>query len=161
MLREAFSDPTRLDAGRAFRDPIPRTRETMAGTTSGTMLAQFYGGGTANIEFEALTGQSLGSLPPAGDLAVPDAPPGERSFPSLVGLVHRGATAPSPSTRTCRSMYQRTEAYRSLGFDDFVYDEKMHEGTASRSPAFISDRPPSPRSSTSSVDLTLRSSSTW
>ncbi len=45
-------------------DPIPYTRSLMARTISGNMLAQLFGGGTANMEFEALTGQSLSQFLP-------------------------------------------------------------------------------------------------
>ena len=59
ILSESFADPTLLDGIEVPRDPIPFTHKLMAKTTSGNMLAQDVGGGTANMEFEALTGTSM------------------------------------------------------------------------------------------------------
>jgi hypothetical protein len=59
VLSESFSDPTRvpgirLDGG----DPMPRIRALKSQTTSGLMLSSGYGGGTANLEYQELTGLS-------------------------------------------------------------------------------------------------------
>lgn len=59
VLSESFSDPTRvpgihIDGG----DPIPSIRALKNQTTSGYMLSSGYGGGTANLEYQELTGLS-------------------------------------------------------------------------------------------------------
>ena len=59
VLSEALSDPTLVPGVGLDEDPIPFTRRLMATTTSGAMLSPQVGGGTANMEFEALTGLSL------------------------------------------------------------------------------------------------------
>ena len=46
------------------RDPIPYLRHLMGRTTSGNMLAQDLGGGTANMEFETVTGHSMSQFLP-------------------------------------------------------------------------------------------------
>lgn len=59
LLSETFSDPTRVPGVSFSEDPIPYIRQLKTKTTSGLMLSPGYGGGTANIEYQALTGLSM------------------------------------------------------------------------------------------------------
>ena len=59
ILSETFSDPTRVPGVSFAIDPIPNIRDLKSKTTSGLMLSPGYGGGTANIEYQALTGLNL------------------------------------------------------------------------------------------------------
>ena len=59
VLSETFSDPTRIPGVSFAEDPIPNIRQIKDETTSGLMLSPGYGGGTANIEYQALTGLSM------------------------------------------------------------------------------------------------------
>lgn len=127
-LSESFSDPTRLRGIRIEEDPIPFTRRVMETTTSGTMFAQKFGGGTANMEFEALTGMSMGQFAPQVSIAYQMVVPDFDSFPSAVRLFEdrgHGALAIHPFTT---QMYRRTTVYPILGFDDFISQgELQHE----------------------------------
>ena len=58
ILSESFSDPTRVPGVALNQDPMPHIRSIKDGTTSGLMLSSGYGGGTANLEFQAMTGLS-------------------------------------------------------------------------------------------------------
>lgn len=140
LLSESFSDPTRINGVDLARDPIPYTRSLMRTTTSGRMLAQFYGGGTANMEFEALTGLSLTQFNPQVVSPYQQLLPRFRSFPSVVGLFkdmgHR-AIAIHPFTTT---LYQRETVYPILGFDEFVHDETMQTAEKLERSSYISDR---------------------
>lgn len=69
ILSESFSDPTRVPGVSFSEDPIPNIRAIKASTTSGLMLSPGYGGGTANIEYQALTGLNLANFNPS--LTVP------------------------------------------------------------------------------------------
>ena len=84
VLSESFSDPTRLRGPKFATDPIPRTRALMGRTTSGHLLVPQFGGGTANVEFEVLTGLSMGLFAP--QLASPymQILAGSSDFPSAV-----------------------------------------------------------------------------
>lgn len=62
ILSETFSDPTRVPGISFSVDPIPNIRNIKNSTTSGLMLSPGYGGGTANIEYQALTGMNLANF---------------------------------------------------------------------------------------------------
>ena len=154
VLSESFSDPEALAGVNVQHDPIPFTRGLMGRTTSGSMLAQDIGGGTANMEFEALTGMSVSQLP--GQLEVPynQLVPRYRSFPSAVGWLDRTGhktVAIHPYTPT---MYRRTDVYRTFGVDHFIHDTTMHQRRRSGHHGFISDA-----SAFHEVERTLRRNS--
>jgi phosphoglycerol transferase MdoB-like AlkP superfamily enzyme len=125
VLSEAFSDPTRLKGLHLDRDPIPFTHHLMATTTSGQMLARNVGGGTANMEFEVLTGMSLSQFEPQLSTAYQMLVPNYQEFPSVVGYAQahgHDAVAVHPFRPT---MYRRDKVYPVLGFDRFIYDDTM------------------------------------
>lgn len=139
VLSESFTDPTRLDGFDLDRDPIPQTRELMASTTSGTMLAQMYGGGTANMEFETLTGQALALFRPQMvspyQMLVPD----ESDYPSAVGWF-KGQGHDAIAIHPYRvGMYKREQVYDRFGFDEFIHDTTMREDATIDDSDYISD----------------------
>ena len=139
VLSESFTDPTALRGVHLEQDPIPVTHRLMRSTTSGQMLAQNIGGGTANMEFEALTGMSMSQLPPQLRVPYQRLVPDHPTFPSAVGWLeaqgHR-TVAIHPFTT---EMYRRRDVYRILGFDDFVHDSTMRYTTRSGNDGYISD----------------------
>jgi hypothetical protein len=139
VLSESFSDPGALRGVRPAQDPIPFTRRLMASTMSGKMLAQNIGGGTANMEFETLTGMSMSNFPPQVRVPYQMLIPKHQTFPSAVQWFEQhghGAVAIHPFTT---EMYRRRDVYRIFGFDDFVYDRKMHDRRRIGHEAYISD----------------------
>lgn len=62
ILSESFSDPTRIPDVTFSIDPMPNIRVIKDATTSGLMLSPGYGGGTANIEYQALTGLNMANF---------------------------------------------------------------------------------------------------
>lgn len=62
VLSESFSDPTRVPGVKLVADPMPGIRGIESTTTSGLMLSPGYGGGTANIEFQQMTGLSMANF---------------------------------------------------------------------------------------------------
>lgn len=139
VLSEAFSDPTRLKGIHLAADPIPNTRRLMSQTYSGTMLAQLIGGGTANMEFEVLTGLSMAQFAPQMTTPYQMLLPHFREFPGAVRYFesqgHRALAVHPYSTR----MYKRTIAYPVLGFQRFVYNATMHEKQRVPGGTFIDD----------------------
>jgi phosphoglycerol transferase MdoB-like AlkP superfamily enzyme len=139
VLSEAFSDPTRLSGVHLAGDPIPRTRRLLARTESGTMLADLYGAGTANMEFETLTGMSMGQFEPQISTPYQTLVPHYHRFPSVVGYLEahgHDAVAIHPYVT---SMYDRDRTYPILGFEKFVHDTTMHAATRIEHNPFISD----------------------
>lgn len=139
VLSESFSDPEALAGVHVGRDPIPYTRRLMRHTTSGWMRAQDIGGGTANMEFEALTGMSLSLLPPQMEVPYQELVPRYHSFPSVVRwLEHDGHRAVAIHPYTTQ-MYRRSDVYRSFGFERFIHDTTMHEAHRIGHDGYISD----------------------
>ncbi len=138
VLSESFSDPLALEGVDLDEDPIPRVR-LLQSTVGGRMLAQSIGGGTANMEFEALTGMSMASFPP--QLAVPYQMlvPNYDHFPSVVRWMkdtgHKAVALHPFSTE----MYRRQDVYRAMGFDAFIHDATMTHRSRLGHHGYISD----------------------
>lgn len=62
ILSESFSDPNRVPDVHFGIDPMPNIRALGKTTTSGLMLSPGYGGGTANIEFQQMTGLNMANF---------------------------------------------------------------------------------------------------
>ncbi len=56
ILSESFFDITKIGNLKLSKDPIPNFREYSKKYTSGDLGSMTYGGGTANVEYEILTG---------------------------------------------------------------------------------------------------------
>ncbi|MCK6212216.1 LTA synthase family protein [Georgenia sp. EYE_87] len=138
VLSESFTDPTRLDGLEVAEDPIPFTRALMAQTPSGTMLSSDYGGGTANVEFEVLTGMSLSNFREQMHTPYQMLVPYEDDFPSLlrsVGADH-AAIAIHPYQR---SFYKRDEVYATFGFERAAFEDDMADAERVEDNPFVSD----------------------
>ncbi|MGX7352809.1 hypothetical protein RU97_GL002638 [Enterococcus canis] len=117
ILSESFSDPSRLPTVELKPDPIPYTRQLMQETTAGEMLSMGYGGGTANIEFEALTSLSMYNFNPAMTTPYLFVVPKREQLFSINQLFEK-SIAIHPYTA---STYRRDAAFEKLGFDEFYY----------------------------------------
>lgn len=139
VLSESFSDPMALEGFELQRDPMPRLRETMAETASGTMLAQLYGGGTANMEFETLTGQSLALFRPQlispYQMLVSD----YEEYPSAVGWFKHHGHKPIAIHPYKVGMYKREQVYETFGFEEFIHDTTMQSHATIDHNPFIKD----------------------
>ncbi|QDY44771.1 hypothetical protein FK545_02300 [Planococcus glaciei] len=62
-MSEAFVDPYHFGEEHFTEDPIPNFRKLFGESMHGTMYSPEFGGGTANVEFEALTGLSRQFMP--------------------------------------------------------------------------------------------------
>lgn len=120
-MGEAFWDPTLLGV-HFSRDPIPALRELWASSGARTLLSPAYGGGTANVEFEILTGIPLALLP-------------EDSFPYQHYVTRPLESLPSLfRDRGYRTLavhpfhswyWARNVVYPLLGFERFIALEQM------------------------------------
>ena len=121
---ESFVDPTIVKDVKYSKDPMPYYRKLMKEYSSGYITVPAVGAGTANVEFEAITGISArffgpGEYPHKSVLT-------EKTCESLpydlkqIGYTthaihnHRGA------------FYNRNKVFRNLGFDTFTCLEYMN-----------------------------------
>ncbi len=120
VLGESFADPTHLAGVEVAEDPIPFTRSLMAQTPSGTMLSSGYGGGTANVEFEVLTGMTVAGFQPQMHAPYPMLVPHYEQFPSMVDRLAAGH-----GTLTVHpyspGFYRRQDVYPRLGFERSIF----------------------------------------
>jgi len=140
VLSESFSDPTRLKGFTLDQDPIPKTRKLLGRTTSGTMMTQLYGGGTANMEFESLTGQSLGLFTPQMTSPYQMLVSSYSQYPSAVGWFAAHGHEPVAIHPYLPGIYQRDKVYKTFGFDKFIHDTSMTEKNKIDKSRYISDQ---------------------
>lgn len=140
IMSESFSDPLRMTGFDLTPDPLTIYRDIAnASVMSGQMLSQNYGGGTANIEFEALTGLSMGLFSQQMTTPYTMLVSKEKHFPSLVSnLKHQGydTTAIHPYNT---SMYKRKDVYQAFGFDQFLDEKTMTHRDKLTPNGYISD----------------------
>ncbi len=121
---ESFIDPERITWLECSSDPIPTFRAIRDSGASGRLSVSSVGGGTANTEFEVLTGMNLdhfglGEYPYTTVL-------GSRSLESLATeLGGVGLTAHALHNHTA-TFYSRHEVYGRLGFTSFTPLELMN-----------------------------------
>ncbi|WP_407313525.1 LTA synthase family protein [Desulfosporosinus sp. SB140] len=120
VMSEAFWDPTLLKNVSFNKDPIPFFHSLQKSQTSGTMLSPVYGGGTANTEFEALTGFSTQFLPSG---SIPYAQYVNKPVEALPTILQRQGYATSAIHTYDNWFYNRNNVYKELGFDKFVSKE--------------------------------------
>ncbi|QKD04608.1 LTA synthase family protein [Mesorhizobium loti] len=118
VMSESFWDPTKLPGVTITPDPIP----TVRALRSGSMFSPEFGGMTANIEFEALTGFSNAFLP-AGSIPyqqyVRTPTPSMATFLKSEGY---RARAIHPGTNW---FWNRGAVYADFGFNDFKSEETL------------------------------------
>ena len=139
VLSETFTDPTRLKTVEVAEDPIPYTRSLMRRTTSGNMLAARFGGGTANMEFSALTGMSLALFQPQMNTPYQMLVPDYEQFPSLAGYFGQLGHRTAATHPFLPSLYRRSEVYPILGFETSEFADEMAHQERLENSEYISD----------------------
>lgn len=121
VLSETFSDPTRVPGVSFAEDPMPNIRQIKRETTSGLMLSPGYGGGTANIEYQALTGLSMANYSDTLSIAYQQLVPGQKWDQSLNQLWNEknGEDSSVAFHAYNRGMYFRDINYKKFGFSKF------------------------------------------
>ncbi|MGU3574336.1 LTA synthase family protein [Brucellaceae bacterium C25G] len=120
VMSESFWDPTRLPGVNFNKDPIPTVRQFQ----SGHVFSPEFGGMTANVEFEALTGFSKAFLPTG---SIPYQQYIRHPLPSLASFFKEQGYA-TRAIHPFRSFFwNRVNVYQHLGFDAFMSEETMPE----------------------------------
>lgn len=144
ILSETFSDPTRVPGVSFSLDPIPNIRNIKNTTTSGLMLSPGYGGGTANIEYQALTGLNLANFNDSLIVPYQQLVPNQNDPYSFnqIWMKKYGKNASTAVHPFQQSMYLRNINYRKFVFSYlYTLDSKIplkHTGCIDRSP-YVSD----------------------
>jgi phosphoglycerol transferase MdoB-like AlkP superfamily enzyme len=130
VMSESFWDPTRLPGVSFNRDPIPTVRARQ----SGAVFSPEFGGMTANVEFEALTGFSNAFLPYG---SIPYQQYVRHPLPSLATFLKSEGYATKAIHPYREWFWNRRNVYQAFGFDTFRSEENLPR-LASRGP-LVSD----------------------
>ncbi|MGT2907648.1 LTA synthase family protein [Streptococcus dentiloxodontae] len=118
ILSESFANPTRIQGVSLSRDVIPNINQIESKTTSGLMHSDGYGGGTANMEFQTLTGLPYYNFNSSVSTLYTEVVPDMAIFPSISNQFkadNRIVIHPSEA-----SNYSRKYIYNKLGFSTFI-----------------------------------------
>lgn len=128
VLSETFSDPTRVPGVSFSEDPMPNIRHVKAQTTSGLMLSPGYGGGTANIEYQALSGLSMANYSSTLSIAYQQLVPSLKWAPTLNQAWDKanGKGSSIAFHAYNRNMYFRDLNYKKFGFSKFMPQMAHH-----------------------------------
>lgn len=139
VMSESFSDPSRLNGVEVSGEPLADYYEVADQTYSGNMLSQNYGGGTANIEFEALTGFSMALFNAQLTTPYMMLVPKMDQLPSIVSALNAQSYQTTAIHPYNTSMYKREDVYQTLGFDQFISERTMTYTDTIENNPYISD----------------------
>ncbi|NSN53402.1 sulfatase-like hydrolase/transferase, partial [Enterococcus faecalis] len=120
VMSESFSNPDHLKGLSIIGNPLADYQQIADKTYSGQMLSQNYGGGTANIEFEALTSFSMELMNAQMTTPYTMMIPKMTELPSIVSLLKEQKYQTTAIHPYNTSMYKRKDVYKILGFDQFI-----------------------------------------
>ena len=137
-MSESFIDPKLgkhlYDYGN--KEPIPYTKKIKNSQSSGWAASSEYGGGTANVEFEALTGLSnffLNSIPYTSIV------PANKDTPSIVKNFNENGYKTIAMHPYNRNMYRREVVYPNLGFQEYKSADGFKNNSKIDNSKYISD----------------------
>ncbi|HGP0301950.1 TPA: LTA synthase family protein [Enterococcus faecium] len=139
VMSESFSDPSRLNGVEVSGEPLADYYEVADQTYSGNMLSQNYGGGTANIEFEALTGFSMALFNAQLTTPYTMLVPKMDQLPSIISALNAQSYQTTAIHPYNTSMYKREDVYQTLGFDQFISERTMTYTDTIENNPYISD----------------------
>lgn len=117
VLSESFSNPNRVPNLKVTPNPIPYLLNLKKHVNSGLMLSTGYGGGTANMEWQSLTGLSISNLSASLTTPYTQLVPQQKKSPNITNLFTK-SIAIHPYNA---SLYNRINVFKKFGFDKFYY----------------------------------------
>jgi phosphoglycerol transferase MdoB-like AlkP superfamily enzyme len=120
VLSESFWDATQIPGVQFSRDPLPYYHYLQKRYSSGTMLTPQYGGGTANVEYEVLTGGTMRFLPQG---SIPYNQYITSGVDSLASILARQGYTSSAISPFHNWFFNARKVYENLGFGKFVPQE--------------------------------------
>ncbi|UOC10496.1 LTA synthase family protein [Streptococcus equinus] len=118
VLSESFSDPSRIPGISLSKNVIPNITQIKDSYTSGLMKSDFYGGGTANMEIQALTGLSYSNLSSSVSVMNTEVLPKMSYVPSISDSYDDKNKIAVHFHNA--SNYSRNIVYKDFGFRKFV-----------------------------------------
>ena len=122
LMSESFVDPYFFGEEHFKQDPIPNFRKYFNESLHGYMYSPEFGGGTANVEFEALTGFSMQFM--RADF-VPYQLFVKKPLPSAAYTFRAAGYETTAIHSYFGWFYQRETVYKQLGFDQFISGDFM------------------------------------
>lgn len=122
---ESFVDPYKIPGARFCDDPVPNFRYLKKNYSSGILNVSVYGGGTANTEFEVLTGMNVNYFG-IGEYPYESLLKKQTTESICYNLAELGYTSHALHNHT-GTFYDRNEVYKNLGFDTFTPSEYMND----------------------------------
>ncbi|MGQ7461459.1 LTA synthase family protein [Streptococcus suis] len=118
ILSESFSQPDRIPGTESSRELTPFINSLQPSIPNGLMLSDGYGGGTANMEFQSLTGLAMYVMSPSVSTIYTEIATSMRYIPSISDQF-------SASNRIAIHLesgnnYSRNIIYNMLEFDRFI-----------------------------------------
>ena len=125
LQMEAFMDPETVKGLRLSEDAIPNFRKLMKNNSSGRFLSPAVGAGTANVEFEVMTGMSVHFFGPGEyphkslleDTVCESVAYDLKSIGYFTHAIHNHRA----------TFYGRNQVFANLGFDTFTSVEYMNK----------------------------------
>lgn len=117
IMNEAFWDPTLFPDVKFSEDPVPTIHALQKESTSGYLLSPQFGGGTSNVEYEVLTGNSMSFLPGG---SVPYQQYINKPLPSLASYFEEKSYKSMAIHSYEGWFWNRINVYKQLGFESFM-----------------------------------------
>lgn len=133
ILNESFADLRNLGNLQLSEENMPFYYGLMDNTVKGHLNVSVLGGGTANTEFEVLTGNSIGLLPGS---YYPYMQCFKRPVESLVSVMKQNGYTTYSMHPESKQNWNRSNVYKCLGFDysfwkeDFPDAKIIHSGVS-------------------------------
>ena len=124
IMNESFTDFASVDGIQTSKPLLPFIDSLQENTVKGNLYVPVFGGGTANTEFEFLTGSTMRFLPTG---STPYQAYVKRELPSLASYLKQYGYETLACHFASGSNWNRDQVYPLLGFDTFLTDTDAGE----------------------------------
>ena len=120
-------------------EPMPNLENLKSAHWGGTLLADQYGSGTSNMEFQLLTGSTTGFFAPGVSSAYQSYLADLDEIPSVTRWVKEANYRTIGILPDERERYKRPAVYEAMGFDEFESLDRMRYTGKIEKNEFVSD----------------------
>ena len=124
IMNESFTDFASVGGIQTSKQLLPFIDSLQENTVKGNLYVPVFGGGTANTEFEFLTGSTMQFLPTG---STPYQAYVKRELPSLASYLKQYGYETLACHFASGSNWNRDQVYPLLGFDTFLTDTDVGE----------------------------------